>query len=626
MPRLYLPPQRPQFAGAQARVDQQQQRQQKLQHFSYMQQSRQAGQMQRQAQRAAQQQQAFQAQQLQADRDFQMQRDRFGAQRDYGMQERRLGAAAEEARLGREFQMDQADVRFGQQQDLAMQEQDYRLQQLDIAAENQYLSTEQQAQIQRERDILVNEMQRAAAAEGRFEQFGYGQMAADAAARRPLSVAERQRLRFSDELDARSQGRGADIAGQQITQRHELGMEATRQRIDQEAAVNERLGKISHEQAIKLRTLIGDQAFDAKNQDHVNALDRAVFSQELIDRSKQNDRAREKETQLTEAREAEIGYRIRQLRLSGRFGAEDSPEFKAQVQEIIRKVGALSDAEIGVGPSSQEQFDRAKVNEGGAVLVPTGNGYMKVHEAQPQFTTPGGETVKPNQWFPLGNQKVAFSRSGQLITAPPDPEQRTRDAVKSYLFKKRLDYIHSEVETTDALGNKTSRPRFTHMEQQRMLQELKRREFQTTDTPAPGGGGWSGPQGWDPGVETGPLTDQSTGDTQTTDRWGHTPEQSANEFNKALQSMRDEPINRAAAQQTKTFLEETYRQGRIGEVPVGDWSPFDRARYYKAVLDLKAEKDDEQVGMPASAFPNPVPRGTPVNPNMDLTRPQGGEF
>ena len=212
MPRLYLPPQRPQFAGAQARVDQQQQRQQKLQHFSYMQQSRQAGQMQRQAQRAAQQQQAFQAQQLQADRDFQMQRDRFGAQRDYGMQERRLGAAAEEARLGREFQMDQADVRFGQQQDLAMQEQDYRLQQLDIAAENQYLSTEQQAQIQRERDILVNEMQRAAAAEGRFEQFGYGQMAADAAARRPLSLADQQRMILGDAFQARSQYRAEDIA------------------------------------------------------------------------------------------------------------------------------------------------------------------------------------------------------------------------------------------------------------------------------------------------------------------------------------------------------------------------------------------------------------------------------
>ena len=218
MPRQYMQPQPGLFVGqsarqdmaqARARADQERIRQQRLQGFQYTGQARQAARTQREAQRAAQQQMAMASRERDADRQFQMQRDAFGARRDYAMQERRIQSAAEQAQFGRDFEREQQETRFGQQQDLAMQEQDYRLQQLDIAAQDQFLSAEQQAEIQRERDMLVSDMQRDAAREGRFEQFAYGQMAAEEAARRPLSVAERQRLRFGDELSARQQGRAA---------------------------------------------------------------------------------------------------------------------------------------------------------------------------------------------------------------------------------------------------------------------------------------------------------------------------------------------------------------------------------------------------------------------------------
>ena len=621
MPRQYMQPQPGLFVGqsarqdmaqARARADQERIRQQRLQGFQYTGQARQAARTQREAQRAAQQQMAMASRERDADRQFQMQRDAFGARRDYAMQERRIQSAAEQAQFGRDFEREQQETRFGQQQDLAMQEQDYRLQQLDIAAQDQFLSAEQQAEIQRERDMLVSDMQRDTAREARAEQFGYGQMAADRAADRS-SVAAREQAGISDWMDARHQGRAGDLARQQITQRHELGMEATRQRIDQESAARERLGKISHSQAIELRTMIGDQAFDAQKEDHLNALDRVLFNHDLMDQSKRNDKERAKATNRAEAREAEIGYRIRQLRQSGRFGEEDSPEFEAAVRNIRRDVGRLSDEEIGVGPSSQQQFDRAKVQEGDSVLVPTGNGYMKVHEAQPQFTTPGGETVKPNQWFPLGNQKVAFSRSGQLITAPPDPEQKTRDALQSYSLKKQLDYIHSEVETTDALGNKTSRPRFTHMEQQRMLQELQRQMSPATDTPEQGGGGWPGPQGWNPDVEAAPVTGQPTGDSQTPDRWGHTPGEADQVFNQTLEQMAKDPPNLEWAQHKRNLMRGRYKIGEPGEVPWEEWSPQDKAFYWKALQDLKALEDDEQVGMPAKAVSTPPPARKPAS-------------
>lgn len=217
MPRQYMQPQPGLFVGqsarqdmaqGRARADQERVRQQRLQGFQYTGQARQAARTQREAQRAAQQQMAMASQERDADRQFQMQRDAFGARRDYSMQERRIQSAAEQAQFGRDFEREQQETRFGQQQDLAMQEQDYRLQQLDIAAQDQFLSAEQQAEIQRERDMLVSDMQRDAAREGRLDQFWLGESAADRAADRS-SVAARERAGISDRLSARQQGRGA---------------------------------------------------------------------------------------------------------------------------------------------------------------------------------------------------------------------------------------------------------------------------------------------------------------------------------------------------------------------------------------------------------------------------------
>ena len=217
MPRQYMQPQPGLFVGrsarqdmaqARARADQERIRQQRLQGFQYTGQARQAARTQREAQRAAQQQMAMASQERDADRQFQMQRAAFGARRDYAMQERRIQAAAEQAQVGRDFEREQQETRFGQQQDLAMQEQDYRLQQLDIAAQDQFLSAEQKAEIQRKRDMLVSDMQRDAAREGRLDQFWLGESAADRAADRS-SVAARERAGISDRLSARQQGRGA---------------------------------------------------------------------------------------------------------------------------------------------------------------------------------------------------------------------------------------------------------------------------------------------------------------------------------------------------------------------------------------------------------------------------------
>ena len=217
MPRQYMQPQPGLFVGqsarqdmsqGRARADQARVRPQRLQGFQYTGQARQAARTQREAQRAAQQQMAMASQERDADRQFQMQRDAFGARRDYSMQERRIQSAAEQAQFGRDFEREQQDTRFGQQQDLAMQEQDYRLQQLDIAAQDQFLSAEQLAEIRREQAILVNEMNSEAAREGRLDQFWLGESAADRAADRS-SVAARERAGISDRLSARQQGRAA---------------------------------------------------------------------------------------------------------------------------------------------------------------------------------------------------------------------------------------------------------------------------------------------------------------------------------------------------------------------------------------------------------------------------------
>ena len=486
MPRLYSPVQTPSYfvgrsgredvAAARAQEVNQRAMLQRQQAFRQYAQTRQAGQMQRQAQRAAQQQQAFQAQQLQADRDFQMQRDRFGAQRDYGMQERRLGAAAEEARLGREFQMDQADVRFGQQQDLAMQEQDYRLQQLDIAAENQYLSTEQQAQIQRERDILVNEMQRAAAAEGRFEQFGYGQMAADAAARRPLSVAERQRLRFSDELDARSQGRGArhradeqrraaDVASRQITQRHELGMEATAASIDQKTRASEYLGALSHVDTLEVMSQTVDNTINLNRQKDVALLERAWFNSVLLEEKEINQEAREQDKAEKQARDVEIANMLRPLYEDpDRFGGVGSPEFREQENKLIEKAMQKPLAVVK-HPSAKSDWDTSTYTNRHGVFQRTPGGFAKLADPERKHFTPSNEEVEEGEPFEHAGQTWMYPPgSDKPVSFGETPKTKMESAFRLMQLKEVYargkkkeglteteEYLHSPTERRDML-------------------------------------------------------------------------------------------------------------------------------------------------------------------------------
>ena len=601
MPRLYLPPQRPQFAGAQARVDQQQQRQQKLQHFSYMQQSRQAGQMQRQAQRAAQQQQAFQAQQLQADRDFQMQRDRFGAQRDYNMQERRLGAAAEEARLGREFQMDQADVRFGQQQDLAMQEQDYRLQQLDIAAENQYLSTEQQAQIQRERDILVNEMQRAAAAEGRFEQFGYGQMAADAAARRPLSLADQQRMILGDAFQARSQYRGEDIA----TRGAHLQQKFTRENAERAEHAKREFLELSTEAR---KEIIGVEAGVA-----INFLDRETQARILVAYENQflEDEARERQYNKQRDREAQKN-KDNQL-AQDLADIDDLQGVSDAEKDYLKKQRIADDAKrpLIYGETARDRFDRnVHTTDDGAIYSSPPNGPPSLlSPPPPPPIIIEGQPHKPGSTVVVGGRQFLVTDRGlSPIADTPEAIQKRRDDDRedkkfAIAFANHIREKSATVKVKDGItGTVTEQPKYTLEQQQQMDRDFANKwepEPETSTPPQEQGGAADSRQRASAAPSAAlPQSDMATGD------WAKDPfdqiitdEADAAEgvrtATDALNRIRTRPVDKAwASSQIKLI------QDRNAGREFKDWPPKDKAVFKKAVDDLRSG---------ASPAPSPAP-------------------
>ena len=596
MPRLYSPVQTPSYfvgrsgredvAAARAQEVNQRAMLQRQQAFRQYAQTRQAGQMQRQAQRAAQQQQAFQAQQLQADRDFQMQRDRFGAQRDYGMQERRLGAAAEEARLGREFQMDQADVRFGQQQDLAMQEQDYRLQQLDIAAENQYLSTEQQAQIQRERDILVNEMQRAAAAEGRFEQFGYGQMAADAAARRPLSLADQQRMILGDAFQARSQYRAEDIA----TRGAHLQQKFTRENAERAEHAKREFLELSTEAR---KEIIGVEAGV-----QLDFLDRETQDKILFEHEKQFLQNEAEELQYTKQRDREA-QKHKDNQLAQELADIDSNQTlddreKAYLKNQRRADYAHRPLSQFYGDTARDRFERnVHRGEDGTIFSSPPSGPPSVlSPPPPPPIIIEGQPHKPGTTVVVGGRQFLVTRQGlSLIADTPEAIQKKRDDDRedkkfAIAFANHLREKSATV-TVEKFGKKTEQPKYTIEEQQQMDRDFKKEwgPKPETSTPAPAGapgGAADSRQRATSGSGVGtdlPQSDEATGD------WGEDPwaDPGRAEAMSGYEKLRNQPVNKVWAENQKKLLM-AKNSGR----DFNDWSPQDQAVFKKVVDDLRS--------------------------------------
>lgn len=436
MPRQYMQPQPGLFVGqsarqdmaqGRARADQERVRQQRLQGFQYTGQARQAGRTQREAQRAAQQQMAMASQERDADRQFQMQRDAFGARRDYSMQERRIQSAAEQAQFGRDFEREQQDTRFGQQQDLAMQEQDYRLQQLDIAAQDQFLSAEQLAEIRREQAILVNEMNSDAAREARAEQFGYGQMGADTAADRS-SVAAREQAGISDWLSDRqqgraaryqedAQGRAADIRTQEIRLSDKLGRGATTARIDRETEAREYLGGLSALDAQNVLSQTHDNNIDMSSVEHQRLLRRAAENANIIEQKNIAAKQREREEKELEARQVEEANALRPLYANpDNHGGFGSPEFRAAEREAIEKAWQKPLPLIMGGPSVNDDWERNTIVNDKGTFQRGGPGQPFIPLAPPvrKHFTPEGEEV---------GEGVPFQHGNQIFMYPPGSDK-----------------------------------------------------------------------------------------------------------------------------------------------------------------------------------------------------------
>lgn len=597
MPRLYSPVQTPSYfvgrsgredvAAARAQEVNQRAMLQRQQGFRQYAQTRQAGQMQRQAQRAAQQQQAFQSQQATADRDFQLQRDQFGAQRDYGMQERRLGAAAEESRLGREFQMDQADVRFGQQQDLAMQEQDYRLQQLDIAAENQYLSTEQQAQIQRERDMLVNEMQRESAAEGRFEQHGYRQLEAEADARRPLSLADQQRMILGDAFQARSQFRGEDIA----TRGAHLQQKFTRENAERAEHAKREFLDLTTE---KRKEIIGVEAGVA-----VDFLDRETQARILVAHENQYLENEAEELRYTKQRDREAQERKDSM-LAQELADIDSNQTLDDREKAYLKNQRRAD--YANRPNSQFHGDTASgrfkrsvhTTEDGAIYSSPPNGPPSLlSPPPPPPIIIEGRKYKPGETVVAGGKlNLVTTRGLSPVADTPEAIQEESDR-KWKQTEKAADYawLIRELSATvkvKALGGKESeQPKHSPEKAQQLKDEfnMKWGPKPETSTPAPAGapgGAADSRQRATSGSGVGtdlPQSDEATGD------WGEDPwaDPGRAEAMSGYEKLRNQPVNKVWAENQKKLLM-AKNSGR----DFNDWSPQDQAVFKKVVDDLRS--------------------------------------
>ena len=610
MPRQYMQPQPGLFVGqsarqdmaqGRARADQERIRQQRLQGFQYTGQARQAARTQREAQRAAQQQMAMASRERDADRQFQMQRDAFGARRDYAMQERRIQSAAEQAQFGRDFEREQQETRFGQQQDLARQEQDYRLQQLDIAAQDQFLSAEQQAEIQRERDMLVSDMQRDAAREGRFEQFAYGQMAAEEAARRPLSVAERQRLRFGDELSARQQFRGEDIA----TRGAHLQQKFTRENAERAEHAKREFLELSTEAR---KEIIGVEAGVA-----INFLDRETQARILVAYENQflEDEARERQYNKQRDREAQKN-KDNQL-AQDLADIDDLQGVSDAEKDYLKKQRIADDAKrpLIYGETARDRFDRnVHTTDDGAIYSSPPNGPPSLlSPPPPPPIIIEGQPHKPGSTVVVGGRQFLVTDRGlSPIADTPEAIQKRRDDDRedkkfAIAFANHIREKSATVKVKDGItGTVTEQPKYTLEQQQQMDRDFANKwepEPETSTPPQEQGGAADSRQRASAAPSAAlPQSDMATGD------WAKDPfdqiitdEADAAEgvrtATDALNRIRTRPVDKAwASSQIKLI------QDRNAGREFKDWPPKDKAVFKKAVDDLRSG---------ASPAPSPAP-------------------
>lgn len=608
MPRQYMQPQPGLFVGqsarqdmaqARARADQERIRQQRLQGFQYTGQARQAARTQREAQRAAQQQMAMASRERDADRQFQMQRDAFGARRDYAMQERRIQSAAEQAQFGRDFEREQQETRFGQQQDLAMQEQDYRLQQLDIAAQDQFLSAEQQAEIQRERDMLVSDMQRDAAREGRFEQFAYGQMAAEEAARRPLSVAERQRLRFGDELSARQQFRGEDIA----TRGAHLQQKFTRENAERAEHAKREFLELSTEAR---KEIIGVEAGVA-----VDFLDRQTQARILAAHENQFLENEANELRHTRQRDREA-QKHKDNQLAQELADIDSNQTlddreKAYLKNQRRADYANRPLSQFYGDTARDRFKRnVYTADDGTIFSspPSGPPSVLTPAPQPPIIIEG-QKYKPGETVVFGGKTHLVTPRGLSPLADTPEAIREESDRKWRLLEQTADYrwLQNELSATvtfkNTAGEESERPKHSPEKAQQLKDEYKAKwgTEPETSTLAPEQAGAADSRQREsaaPSAAPSADTGQPTGDTETT-RWGWTQEEDKNIFLQTKRRLDSQDQTRAVewAQNNKSRLLRRYKVGEANQVPFKDWSPEDRAIYDKSMRTLGTTGKEE---------------------------------
>jgi len=599
MPRQYMQPQPGLFVGqsarqdmaqGRARADQERIRQQRLQGFQYTGQARQAARTQREAQRAAQQQMAMASRERDADRQFQMQRDAFGARRDYSMQERRIQSAAEQAQFGRDFEREQQETRFGQQQDLAMQEQDYRLQQLDIAAQDQFLSAEQQAEIQRERDMLVSDMQRDAAREGRFEQFAYGQMAAEEAARRPLSVAERQRMRFGDELSARQQFRGEDIA----TRGAHLQQDFNRENAERARAAKEEYLDLSTEAQMRVNEQLQKFKYDFHDREAQDAIWLEIQRQDAADESEER-RFNKIRTRQAQDRRAN-GKAAAFEKIDNNPGLDPQEKQAAKDREGRRWDDMPDELFYGSTPKSRAENAIYEDRQGRVLSVPPNGPPSLLSQPPPRpVTVDGVERKEGDVYEDQGTRYIVNNGVPRPMGRSKSGEVQDRNIAKWKMDRTSLQReLGKTVKVKDPITKiETEQPAYTPEKAAQILAEFDKRWDQILNPPPPAesgepGGPRPGPREEGraaPSAVPSADTGQPTGDTGPIDDYGMTQSERGNAINAQARLLREQPPNEQWASFQKSRIEKKYLNK-----PVGEWDPNDVAIYEKAVRESPARQ------------------------------------
>ena len=612
MPRHYMQPQPGLFVGqsarqdvaqGRARADQERVRQQRVQGFQYTGQARQAGRTQREAQRAAQQQMAMASQERDADRQFQMQRDAFGARRDYSMQERRIQSAAEQAQFGRDFEREQQDTRFGQQQDLAMQEQDYRLQQLDIAAQDQFLSAEQKAEIQRERDMLVSDMQRDTAREGRLDQFWLGESAADSAADRS-SFAAREKAGISDRMDARHQGRAAgyqeDAQGRAekfATEQAYLQQGFKRKNAEYENEAKLVFSDLDAAEQARIRDENRDAARMFADENVVRDIYAASEKQKMQDDSARAREDRKADEAAQQLKDSEMYREIDLIENNDNFSPAEKDQRTAG---IISQYDAM-DNRRWRSPTPSDRMGNAttKDSRGNVLNV---DEFGRVSIGVPAPARPiiiGGEQIGDGEIGVSDSGEQILNLDGKPVRMGTTAKRKRRDATSARRENERTILLRELYSSEKLLGGMGTQPKYTDEKRVKILSDFDAETEAMLEPEQEQGGG---PR------EEGRAVPSA--DTQATDRWGHTPDEADQVFNHTLKQMAEDPPNLEWAQHQSNLMRGRYKIGEPGEVPWEEWSPQDRAFYWKALQDLK--KLGQETGVPAKAVSTPPPARKPA--------------